>query len=73
MFYVDFGNTEWLSESHIRKLLPQFAHLPFQAVECFLDEVEPTGGDTEGWSKDAMNVFEDFVNGKVLSAYIKSW
>ena len=33
---MDYGNTEVLEEKNIRKLTPEFMHLPHQAVECFL-------------------------------------
>ena len=36
VFYVDYGNTGVLEEKDIRKLTPEFMHLPHQAVECFL-------------------------------------
>ena len=41
VFYVDFGNTEWVRDVRVRQLDYRFMHLPFQAVECFLN-VNPT-------------------------------
>ena len=55
VFYLDFGNTEWLSVRDIHEIQPQFLHLPFQAIECFLHNVEPVG-DGETWSKEAKYV-----------------
>ena len=36
VFYLDFGNKESASVSHIRRMQPEFMHLPFQCVECHL-------------------------------------
>ena len=52
VFYLDFGNTEWISARDTFEILPQFLHLPFQAIECFLHNVEPVG-DTDTWSKES--------------------
>ncbi|KAH3820077.1 hypothetical protein DPMN_121821 [Dreissena polymorpha] len=52
VFYLDFGNTEWLPETELCDILPEFLHLPFQALECFLDNIHPT--PPAAWSKDAV-------------------
>ncbi|CAG2229362.1 unnamed protein product [Mytilus edulis] len=44
--FVDFGNREWLRYNCVRSILPDFLHLPFQAVECFLMHIEPLGAST---------------------------
>jgi hypothetical protein len=44
VFYVDFGNKEFVADTSIRNIDPQFLHLPFQALECFLVDIEPVGG-----------------------------
>ena len=59
VFFVDYGNSEWTRESHVKRMLPHFLHLPFQALECFLGNVEPTSnhqknGKKLDWSEDAM-------------------
>ena len=59
VFFVDYGNSEWTRESHVKRMLPHFLHLPFQALECFLGNVEPTynhqkNGKKLDWSEDAM-------------------
>lgn len=41
VLYIDFGNTEWVSEHDIRHLELQFIHLPPQAVECSLNRLVP--------------------------------
>ena len=59
VFFVDYGNSEWTRENHVKRMLPHFLHLPFQALECFLGNVEPTynhqkNGKKLDWSEDAM-------------------
>lgn len=51
VFYVDFGNAEWLPEANLAQIQPQFLHLPFQAMESFL----PLESATEdgSWSMEA--------------------
>lgn len=55
VFFVDYGNSEWTSANHVKRILPHFLHLPFQALECFLGNVEPIDfTDGKKWSPDAM-------------------
>ncbi|KAJ8309252.1 hypothetical protein KUTeg_014126 [Tegillarca granosa] len=72
VFYVDFGNREWVPETTIRQMEPEFLHLPFQAIESFLLDVEPVG---QQWSKEARQTFRELVDGKTLVAHVKqrSW
>ena len=62
VFFVDYGNSEWTRDSHVKRILPHFLHLPFQALECFLGNVEPasdTGenGKISDWSEEATLVY----------------
>ena len=41
VFYIDFGDMEWVSSSEIRLLLPRFKKLPGQVVKCSLANIEP--------------------------------
>lgn len=50
VFYVDFGNTEWLPEDELADIKPEYLHLPFQAIECFVN-IECNHGDQ--WSKES--------------------
>ncbi|GFW87193.1 uncharacterized protein TNCV_5125471 [Trichonephila clavipes] len=55
IFFVDFGDEDWVPRKKIRKILPQYLYTPFQAVECHLSDVLPLGFDNdEKWSPDAM-------------------
>jgi len=61
VFFVDYGNSEWTRENQVKRIIPHFLHLPFQALECFLGNVEPTRDSQENgrkleWSEDAMLV-----------------
>ncbi|XP_014670860.1 PREDICTED: tudor domain-containing protein 1-like [Priapulus caudatus] len=73
VLYIDYGNMEWLPERRVRMLLSRFTRLPFQAVECFLEGIEPPGGDGAGWNEDATRVAEDLVDGRTLTAKVVSW
>ncbi|XP_064632258.1 uncharacterized protein LOC135490748 [Lineus longissimus] len=70
VFYVDFGNSEWISEDRVRLMEPQFLHMPFQAIECFLSNVEPIDG--LAWSKESRDYFQKLVDGKRLFAHVIS-
>ena len=59
VFFVDYGNSEWTPENFVKRMLPHFLHLPFQAVECFLGNVVPKedakeNGQKYEWSKEAL-------------------
>jgi hypothetical protein len=43
VFFVDFGNRDWIRYESIRTIVPDLLHLPFQAIECFLMGIEPLG------------------------------
>ncbi|RMX47921.1 hypothetical protein pdam_00024951, partial [Pocillopora damicornis] len=78
VFFVDYGNSEWTSANHVKRMLPHFLHLPFQALECFLGNVEPIDnvvGNGTKWSPDAVSTFKSLTEDKVLIAHIlsKAW
>lgn len=80
VFFVDYGNSEWTRESNVKRILPHFLHLPFQALECFLGNVEPSrdsqqNGRKVEWSDVAMKTFKALTEDKVLIAHIlsKAW
>ena len=41
VFYVDFGNTEWVSVGELRPLLAKFMQLPGQVLKCSLANIQP--------------------------------
>ncbi|CAH1784435.1 unnamed protein product [Owenia fusiformis] len=69
VFYVDYGNTEWVPESRVRDILPRFISFEFQAIECFLAGLEPL---QEKWDTQARQCFKELAEGKTLIAHIKS-
>ncbi|KAK3105054.1 hypothetical protein FSP39_016219 [Pinctada imbricata] len=71
VFYVDFGNKEWVHEQSLRSLEPQFLHLPFQAIECFLADIIPLNGQ-EHFSADAKRLYREMVDGITLVAFIRA-
>jgi len=56
LYYVDFGDSCWLSKDRIKILRNDLKDLPFQAVECCLADVKPLSGSE--WSSDTSDVFE---------------
>ncbi|XP_041356095.1 microtubule-associated protein futsch-like [Gigantopelta aegis] len=59
LFYVDYGDSCWISRNMLRQIRPDFLSLPFQAVECKLSNIKPKG---EEWSDEAIEVFEDLTH-----------
>lgn len=51
LLYVDFGDTGRVELARLKRLRPQYADLPIQAVQCRIAEVKPKGGE---WSEDAL-------------------
>ncbi|XP_019647103.1 PREDICTED: LOW QUALITY PROTEIN: uncharacterized protein LOC109487527 [Branchiostoma belcheri] len=74
VFYVDYGNKERVQETDIHPIEPRFCQLPFQAVECYLANIEPLPTDQgkPRWSQTARDVFFELTGGKVLIAHILS-
>lgn len=71
VFFVDFGNVQWIPEKHIQPIRPQFVHLPHQAVECCLDGIASTS--TDGlWTQEARDYFLELVDDVVLVARVNS-
>jgi hypothetical protein len=65
VFYVDYGNKEWVNECDIREIEPKYLHLPFQAIDCVLANVDDV---TE--SADARSCFASMVYNKTLRARV---
>ena len=41
MFYIDYGNVEFVVSSELKKLTESFCKLPAQAIECELYDLIP--------------------------------
>nr|XP_054750958.1 uncharacterized protein LOC129256801 isoform X1 [Lytechinus pictus] len=70
VFYLDYGNCEWLVRSKIRPAMPQFLHLPFQAVECFVGGIELI--KTPSPNNQDRKLFEELTIDKVLVGHVIS-
>jgi len=60
--YVDFGNSEKLPFSDIRKLPDMFLRLAKQAISVCLVDIKPNGDNTEWQKEDVENVTSLLVN-----------
>ena len=65
--FIDYGNTDKVDVSELRKLLPEFSKLKSQAVQCALHDV--TGDDYE---QELITKFEDLVMEKQLVGDVKA-
>lgn len=65
VFYVDYGNKEWVSESDVREIEPKYLHLPFQAIDCVLANVDDVSD-----SVDAKKFFANVVYNKTVRARV---
>ncbi|XP_055932384.1 tudor domain-containing protein 6-like isoform X2 [Argiope bruennichi] len=71
VFFVDFGDEDWVPRKKIRQILPQFFYTPFQAVECHLSDVEPLGFESgKRWTPEAIYHFQQLVSYEVLLAHV---
>ena len=61
--YVDYGNSEILNVSKVKKINPQFTELPAQALPCTMKGILPSGS---GWSKDARDYLSVICMDKAL-------
>ena len=47
VFYVDYGNSEWVPSSDVHDIQQEFLHLPLQAIECRLAGARPLEDNPE--------------------------
>lgn len=57
--YVDFGETARCKAKELCSLLEEYRELPFQAIECTLDGVDPREGGK--WEDEACDLFESLT------------
>lgn len=67
VFYVDYGNKEWVSGSDVRAIEPKYLHLPFQAIECVLANVDDISVSTEAYEFLADLVYNKTLHARVIS------
>lgn len=68
--FVDYGGYSTVNSSVLRQIRGDFMTLPFQAVECYLANVTPIGGDEAVWSKESVAGMEELTRGQVLQAQV---
>ncbi|XP_074175295.1 tudor and KH domain-containing protein isoform X4 [Rhinolophus sinicus] len=73
LYFVDFGDNGDCPLRDLRALRSDFLSLPFQAIECSLARIVPTGGQ---WEEDALDEFDRLTHcadWKPLVAKISSY
>lgn len=71
LYFVDYGDNQYIQPAEVYELRPDFLALRFQAIECFLAHVEPnatvssTTGE-EDWEPAAISRFEELTHGELL-------
>lgn len=60
LYYVDYGDSEYLKQREVFQLRTDFLTLRFQAIECNLANVKPSDGDK--WSEQATDLFEELCH-----------
>lgn len=61
LYYVDYGDSEYLKQRELFQLRTDFLTLRFQAIECNLANVKPSG-DGDKWSEQATDLFEELCH-----------
>ncbi|XP_034101447.1 tudor and KH domain-containing protein homolog [Drosophila albomicans] len=62
LYFVDYGDSEYISPADICELRTDFLTLRFQAVECFLANVKSTITDEPNtWQKTSISKFEELT------------
>lgn len=63
VFYIDFGNCEWIDATQLLPLPPTLLSIPPLAIRCSLDGLQPVPVSDESsscyWSQEATDVFTD--------------
>ncbi|KAJ6646712.1 Tudor and KH domain-containing protein like [Pseudolycoriella hygida] len=63
LYFVDFGDSEYVQPNEVFELRTDFLTLRFQAIECFLANVKPKCND-DLWDPEAISRFEELTHGK---------
>lgn len=68
LYFVDYGDNQYIQPAEVYELRPDFLALRFQAIECFLAHVEPNAGGVssttgeEDWEPAAISRFEELTH-----------
>lgn len=69
VFFVDFGDQEWVTGDKIISAWSSILQIPLQAVECSLGNVQASGND---WSDASSDAFWEMVTDHLLFAKVKA-
>lgn len=62
VFFLDFGDRQFVTQNNIFDLVEDFTSLRFQAIECFLANVKPDNSKgADEWDGKALEIFEELV------------
>lgn len=63
VYFLDYGDSQFVSKKDILELRADFLSLRFQAIECFLAHIQPTnnGSTLDEWDERAVEKFEEMV------------
>ena len=65
--FVDYGNKEWVSGSDVHAVEPKYLHLPFQAIECVLANVDDVSESAEACEFLGSLVYNKTLRAQVIS------
>lgn len=63
VYFLDYGDSQFISKKDILELRADFLSLRFQAIECFLAHIQPSenGSKLDEWDERAVEKFEELV------------
>ncbi|KAK3913942.1 A-kinase anchor protein 1, mitochondrial [Frankliniella fusca] len=67
--FVDYGGYMAVNNTVLRQIRQDFMTLPFQATECYLANIKPSG-ETGEWSLEALRIVEELTRGQMLLAQV---
>ena len=63
VYFLDYGDSQFIGKKDILELRTDFLSLRFQAIECFLANIQPCNGGNkmEEWDEKTVEAFEKMV------------
>ncbi|XP_025949640.2 tudor domain-containing protein 6 [Dromaius novaehollandiae] len=72
VIYVDYGNRELVSRTHLRSTNENFLNLKAQAFRCSLyNLIQPNGQDPFFWDEKAVLAFQEFIDASSCQLELK--
>ncbi|CAD7079191.1 unnamed protein product [Hermetia illucens] len=63
LYFVDYGDSEYIAPNEVFELRTDFLTLRFQAIECFLADVKPAlSNDPDLWDQQSIARFEELTH-----------